>query len=775
LYFCIPGNEKLSEYWDAVEDRLFKIRHCMNIDGVERRLPLFEPPIDPALLVKATAAGLDLSTVLSEVEAPLPLYRFTAMLQRALEMCAEVRTLGNALVSALEKKDAEELARLRSGHEVQLLKLVRQLKEQQKQEAEANLEALRKTREVVAERFANYQRLLGKNGAIPARDAVVSLEPSTSRLAQANSGDAAAQGLVLTQAEARHLEYMGDANDYSLTAGGFATAAAVFHTMPDVTASVSLFGFLGASSTTGGSHLGHATSAIGTGIDLAARHASFQSNRFQIIGVHERRHDEWRFQSNIAAKELEQIDKQILAQKIRKEIAARDIENHDEQIANAVEVDEFLRDKKYTNQELYAWMSGRLSATYFRTFQLAHRLSKEAERAYRFELGLSDSNFIEFGYWDTLKKGLMAGEGLHLDLKRMDAAYLEQNRREYEITKHVSLLALNPAALITLRQTGKCEFSVPEALYDLDYPGHFMRRVKSVSVTIPCVTGPYTGVNCTLTLLKSSVRRAANAAGGYARRDDGAEPDSRFKDDFSSIQSIATSSGQNDSGLFDANLSDERYLPFEGAGAISEWKIELPVSFRAFDYDTISDVILHLRFTARDGGSVLKGAARDQLTKALNDIVGARGKNGLSRLFSLRHEFASEWYRFVNPTASVNDPTMAVPLSKDRFPAIFRDPRVKLTLSSFQVLAALKLEYLADHPVETIKLSLRAEDAHSTSGMALTRAERFHEGEVPAAGEPRTWTLAGWLQEDPATGVDSRLDPHALEDILLVCRYEVAE
>ena len=52
LYFCIPRNDKLLGYWDTVADRLFKIRHCMNIEGVVRQLPLFEPPIDPALLVQ---------------------------------------------------------------------------------------------------------------------------------------------------------------------------------------------------------------------------------------------------------------------------------------------------------------------------------------------------------------------------------------------------------------------------------------------------------------------------------------------------------------------------------------------------------------------------------------------------------------------------------------------------------------------------------------------------------------------------------------------------
>ena len=53
LYFCLPPNDKLLAYWDTVADRLFKVRHCMNLEGVLRQLALFDPPIDPALLVAA--------------------------------------------------------------------------------------------------------------------------------------------------------------------------------------------------------------------------------------------------------------------------------------------------------------------------------------------------------------------------------------------------------------------------------------------------------------------------------------------------------------------------------------------------------------------------------------------------------------------------------------------------------------------------------------------------------------------------------------------------
>lgn len=89
--------------------------------------------------------------------------------------------------------------------------------------------------------------------------------------------------------------------------------------------------------------------------------------------------------------------------------------------------------------------------------------------------------------------------------------------------------------------------------------------------------------------------------------------------------------------MFETNLRDERYLPFEGAGVISTWRLEMPSEIRQFDYNTISDVILHIRYTARDGGA-------DSLKRAVADATAA----GMVRLFSVRHEFPSEWAKFKN-------------------------------------------------------------------------------------------------------------------------------
>lgn len=682
LYFCIPANDKLGEDWDTIEDRLFKIRHCRNIDGIERHLPLFAPPIDPALLVRATALGLDLGAVLLELDASLPLYRFDVMLQKALEICAEVKALGNALLTALDKQDAEQLSLLRSGLEIDMLRLIKDIRQKQRDEAIANVAALRNSRESAVQRYLHFQRLMGKTGiAAPAEGTVIAMEPSILRPDPANAtGGGEGHGLGLTPAETGQMSNLNTANILSQMSGGYATAAGLLHVLPDLTASVSV-GVISASTTGGGSHLGSATGAVATALDTASKEFAFRAGKSEAIGGYQRRYDEWCFQSNLAAKELEQIDQQVAAVEIRKAIADAELANHQREIADAERVDHFMRDK-YTSRELYFWLSGQVSGVYFRSYQLAHTVAKQAERAYRFELGLTDSAFIDDGYWDNLKKGLMAGERLYFDLKRMDSAYLDQNRREYELTKHVSLLSLNPAGLIELRQTGRCEFEIPEISYDLDCPGHFMRRIKSVSLTIPCVTGPYTSVNCTVTLLKNSVRRTSSAASAYMRLDEGSKSDARFKDDFRAIQAMVTSTAQNDAGLFEINLRDDRYLPFEGAGAISRWRLELPGEYRAFDYCTIADAVLHVRYTAREGGDSLKAAAQNNVRAALNAVARASNGRGLARVFSLRHDFPTEWYRLTNPPENLDEVSVDLPISKSRFPFLFNGQRVKLAVTA---------------------------------------------------------------------------------------------
>jgi hypothetical protein len=653
LYFCIPFNENLLQYWKTVADRLFKIRHCLDIQGVFSPLALFAPQIDPGMLVRATAAGLDLSSVLNDINAPLPLYRFVIMIQKATDLCNEVKSLGAALLSALEKKDAEHIALLRSGHEIKLLNAVMLVKQIQIDDAQNQINNLTKQKELITIRRDYYKNLI-------------------------SSGWNAGEILSVTLS--------GVAIPVEIASTIVETLAGIAHEVPDFTAGASGFG--GSPHVTvkyGGQNIGESLRAAATALRGTAGVLHSSAALSSTVAGFERRAEEWQNQLNISSKELEQIDVQILGAQIRLDIANTDKDNQQLQIDNAKEADDFMH-SKFTNEELYAWMIGKISTTYFQSYQLAFEAAKKAERCFRYELGLSDSNYVQFRYWDSMKKGLLSGEALMYNLKQMEMAYYEKNKREYELTKYISLSRLDPVALLQLKETGQCFINLPEEIFDLDYPGHYFRRIKSVSLSIPCVTGPYTTIGCTLTLMNNSVRIDGTSVTDqkkYPRKSVNGIPadDPRFRDSAGTSQSIVLSHAQSDSGLFELNFRDDRYLPFEGAGAISSWHLQFPFAntkdktgtkpntlLQQFDSNTISDVILQVRYTAHEGGDALKANASDNLITKINKMLVSFKDTGLMQMFSLKHDFPNEFYAFINKPATNGDQTLILNLDVNCFP-----------------------------------------------------------------------------------------------------------
>lgn len=706
-YFCVPPNPRLLGYWDMIADRLFKIRHCMNIEGVVRQLPLFEPQIDPGLLVRAAAQGVDLNSVLNDLNAPVPYYRFTTLLRQALDLCAHLKSLGSTLLATLEKQDAEALAALRASHETSLLTLVKDVKKNQLLEVQRVREGLDKTWELTEIRRRFWETQLNENGS----------------------------GLTGHEQEQQRL--LDKAQDWQAASQMLEVAAGVAFGFPDIT-----FGTPRGTPPVptvdvkfGGSHVGNALRAAATALNYVSAVHTYWANEAATQASWERRRRDWTLQMQTATKELEQIDKQKLAADIRIDIATQEMANHERQLENAREIEAFYRDK-YTSEELYDWMSSELSALYFRSYQIAYDVAKRAERAYRFERGLSDSNFVQFGYWDSLKKGLLAGERLEFGLRQMECAYVQQHQREYEITKHVSLQLFDPMALIALKQAGICEVVLAESLFDADYPGHYMRRLKSVSLTLPCVVGPYTNINCTLTLLNNKTRVTSTPATPYEESAD--SNDARFVSNFAAIQSIATSHGQNDSGLFELNFRDERYLPFEGAGAISRWRIELLRETNAFDLNSLTDVVLHLKYTAREGG----GSLRDAALTAMRRTMTGNGNAPLMRMISVRHEYPDAWHRFGHPSdASAASQLLELDLSRERFPYQFRgQDLITSRLSAFLIFK---------DPVKGIKDYTSGGVLHFTitpDGASAWPRDKFTSTDAVLRGTPR-------MQIDIASGL----------------------
>ena len=54
---------------------------------------------------------------------------------------------------------------------------------------------------------------------------------------------------------------------------------------------------------------------------------------------------------------------------------------------------------------------------------------------------------------------------------------------------------------------------MPEALFDEDNPGHYTRRLKSVSLTVAVGERLVDAIRCTLAILRGSVRTSASTAG----------------------------------------------------------------------------------------------------------------------------------------------------------------------------------------------------------------------------------------------------------------------
>lgn len=685
LYFCVPRNDKLLGYWDTVADRLFKIRNSLNIQGVFRQLPLFEPPIDPALLAKAAASGLDVGAVVAGLSQPLPLVRFQFLMQKATEICQEVKSLGSNLLGAMEKEDGEALAILRAKHENVILGLAETVRYGQWQEAAKAREGLEKSLAAAALRYVYYEGLLGetkssndlphveeldaaglKKMKLRANEPEMPLRDILNLFAPELGGGAG--GKKLSMEEAVELLLLHQSRGKLETAAILDKIGSGFNMIPALGAFATPIG-VGANVTVGGRDIAAVFSFISSFFKTDADNLTYQASKTAKLGSYGRREQDWAHQSNMAAAEMTQLHKQIRAAQIREAIAEWEWKNHQQQIKHAEEIEQFLTEEKKgkkTNRDFYTWMKREVKGLYGQCYEFAFETAKKAERALQHELGNPSLSYVQSGHLAG-KEGLLAGERLFLDLKRMEMAYHDQNRREYELTKHVSLLQLDPLALIRLRETGRCDISLPEELFDMDCPGHYFRRIRSVAVTIPCTTGPYAGVNCTLTLRKSSIRKTPQLDGaGYAA--DGPN-DPRFDTHHGSMQAVVTSGGQNDSGMFEANLRDERYLPFEGSGAISEWQLQLPANPsqgepQQFNYSSISDVVLHLRYTAREAGQPLRQGALEHVAER----IGSAEHTGSVRLFSIRHEFPGEWTAFQDESADGGWFKLSLPLRAEHYP-----------------------------------------------------------------------------------------------------------
>ncbi|WP_461644098.1 Tc toxin subunit A-related protein [Labilibaculum euxinus] len=622
LYFGIPKNDKMLAYWDRVGNQLFKIRNSLNIDGIKRTVALFAPPIDPGLLIRARLAGISIGEVMKLADANSTDYRFQTLLQRALEICSEVKSLGSQLLSALEKGDTEKISVLRASHEKTLTDLVTGIKEKSIEEAEVAIEQVKLQQEHTQFRESYYRKKKKISGK-----------------------------------EQQQLNFMDKAMKLQVASQALQLLAASTNLIPDITAGANGFGGSPVFTVNwGGSKMSSSQNIFASVASLLGSISSHKGSKAGLIAGYERRQEDWTFQADAAKHDLEQLKQQEVAAEIRKNIAELDQTNHLKQVEQTQESYDVLS-SKFTNEQLYLWMAGEINRLYRSAFDMAYKMAKQAEGAYNYELCPANPRMpLASDFFSAQNKGLLAGEKLFMELKKMEADYLADNKRKFELTKHVSLAMLDPQKILDLRSGGTCQITIPEVLYDLDHPGHCNRRIKSVSLTIPCVAGAYTSISANLTLLNSSTI-VLEKPGNLRKLVPLAKK----------VEKMAASSAVNDSGLFELNFNDARYLPFEGSGAASEWSLTLPNTIRQFDYNSINDVIMHINYTAEDAGD--RVVIENKLVGDLIDL--SKGEN-LASMFSLKAQYPEAW-------AKVGTEDVIIEIKKSQLPFYLQGQSIDIT------------------------------------------------------------------------------------------------
>ena len=167
---------------------------------------------------------------------------------------------------------------------------------------------------------------------------------------------------------------------------------------------------------------------------------------------------------------------------------------------------------QFTNVELYEWMRGVLGRVYAYFLQQATAIAQLAQAQLAFERQEPAPGFVCSDYWqDTAdnsaddgsgapvdRRGLTGSARLLQDIYRLDQYAFETDRRKLHLTQTLSLAQIAALELQQFRDTGLLVFSTPMDLFDREFPGHYLRLIKRVRVSMIALVPPVRGVRATL-------------------------------------------------------------------------------------------------------------------------------------------------------------------------------------------------------------------------------------------------------------------------------------
>jgi hypothetical protein len=648
LAFCIPPNPVLAALRARAEVNLRKLRTCRSISGLRRAVDPYGAPTDAVSGMPILGAGGVL--VLPGLRTlPPTLYRYLALVERAKQMAQMASQMEGAMLAALERRDAAALAVLKARQDLELAGAGVRLQDFRVNAAQGRVSLAKlgeKRARVQKDHFAN---MIAKGESEAERMAIALLEDAVEFLDTADDLQVAAAVIYMAQVAASAFAGAITGN-LPVPGGGTPIGAGVG----------ALVGAL------------QNLSAVATGINSYASalttRAQIRSTRSSIWSMRatfERRAQEWQFQSDLADVDIELAHQQTQNSEGDVSISKQEREIAAIQQRHARDTLEFLTTKQFGSAELYEWMGGVLQDVYRYFLQQATATARLAEAQLAFERQEPPPAILLSDYWradgaasagndaQPDRRGVTGSARLLRDITRLDQHAFETRKRKLQLTKTFSLSRLAPVEFQRFRETGVITFATPMEMFDRDFPGHYLRLVSRVALSVVALIPPLHGVRATLS--SSGLSRVVIGPDVFQTVPIRREP-----------EQIALSAAANATGLLDLEPQPDMLRPFEGCGVEGVWELRMPRASNPFDYRTIADVLLTIDYTALDSPDY-----RQQVLRALPST------NRVDAAFSFRNQLPDQWFDLNNPTQTASPMRVSFRLLADDFPPNLEEPRIE--------------------------------------------------------------------------------------------------
>ena len=586
--FKLPTNERLLSLFQRPRQRLHNLREWLTIDGKPLDVPLYEAKGDPAQLLRDLAAGGSTGPRPMGGRAVINAYNWRVTFELALRSVQALQEYGNQVLRFMEQSDAAKQGELQQRHLVEQSEWTKTLQEKSIAQMKATLAALCQSRETVQQRADVYSAWHDED---------------------------------ITDEEYKVMDDLHSAKQLNQASVGLQAAAGAISAIPKI------FGVAN-----GGALPEGVPSALAYGLQISSMSKQADAEKRSVTEGYRQRRREWELQRNLAQAELLAIDEQINAQTIAVKAAESSLELAQLTNRQALAVYDFLQ-KRSTHSALYGWLLGQLRALYYQAFDAAYSLCSSAQASRNAQTGDYELQVLVPQAWSEQHGGLTAGDQLRGFLMRMERNHVQSFERRLERVKTVSLRELfddaiesQPdasswaKALEKLKCTGRLAFHVSELNLNRGNPGEYCRLIRSVEVDVPALFGPFQNAMATLTQTGSrTVIRPAPKAVEYLHESESSLVPEGVLFNTRVGQQIGISRGLAEDGRVMEDQDAGLLRPFEHTGVDSSWLIDFPWPKKEPQESvlaSLTDIILHIRYTAKVGEPTFRLAVENLVTAA---------------------------------------------------------------------------------------------------------------------------------------------------------------